>query len=305
MDRIAFVFSGQGDQRPGMGSDLYQSLPTAKQVFDTLDALRPGTKNVCFEGTKEELLRTENTQPCLFAFETAAAAALNDANIKASSCAGFSLGELSALCYAHVSDLTTCFELVCQRAKLMQATANKTPARMVAALGLDNETIISICSQFEQVYPVNFNCPKQITISGADEEIDALCASIKEVGGKTILLKTSGGFHSPFMNEASTLFASYLDSVALNEPQIELYSNITAKPYKNDIKTTLAKQICNPVLWEQTIRNMIASGINVFIEIGPGKTLCNLIKKIDSNVQTFSMSNMQRFEEIVSKVAPC
>ncbi|MDO4491191.1 MAG: ACP S-malonyltransferase [Lachnospiraceae bacterium] len=284
MGRVAFVFSGQGDQFPGMGKDLYENYPTAKKVFDLCDSLREGTSTQCFEGTAEELKETANTQPCLFAMELAAAEVLKEKGYTPEAAAGFSLGEVTAAAFAGLFDHSTGFSLVCRRGQLMQAEAEKYDTAMAAVVKLDNETVESLCSQFEDLYPVNFNCPGQVTVSGLSSVMPAFSAKVKEAGGRALPLKVKGAFHSPFMVPASENFAADLAKASMKTPDISLYSDVTAEIYDQDPAVLLAKQIASPVHWEQLIRNMIASGIDTFIEIGPGKTLCNMIKKIDPAV---------------------
>ena len=292
MGKIAYVFSGQGDQYPGMGKPLFEEYTAARKIFELCDQLRPGTSKQCFEGTEEELKETKNTQPCLLAMELAAAAVLNENGIKPDAVAGFSLGEVAASVAAGVFDIETGFQLVCKRGELMQQAAEKQDARMAAVVRLSAEKVEELCQHYSNIYPVNFNCPGQITVAGLAEEMPAFSAEVKNAGGRALPLKVKGGFHSPFMKKAAELFAQELEKVEAKIPEVELYSNKTANPYTEDIKGLLAQQICNPVKWEDTIRNMIDSGIDTFIEIGPGKTLINMIKKIDTEVRTYSISEL-------------
>lgn len=299
MGKIAFIFSGQGDQYSGMGKALSEEHKCALFVFDACDKLRKNTSNQCFNGTEEELKETSNTQPCLFAVEMAYISVLSQYGIKPDMVAGFSLGEVVALTYAKVVDFETGFKLVCKRGELMQKAANEYDTSMAAVVKLDENTVREICSQYSNVYPVNFNCPGQITVSGLSSEMAEFATSVKNAGGRAIPLKLKGAFHSPFMNVASDEFASVLDDIDVNSPAVTLYSNITGKQYDADIKQTLAKQICNPVRWEDTIRNMISDGVDTFIEIGPGKTLTNMVGKIDKNVKAYSVCDL---ETVLSEV---
>ncbi|MGN0969099.1 MAG: ACP S-malonyltransferase, partial [Oscillospiraceae bacterium] len=198
MGKIAFVFAGQGAQFAGMGRDLYERSAAARQVFDRVDAIRPDTSAQCFEGTDAELKETKNTQPCMFAVEMAAAAALTDAGIRADMTAGFSLGELAALTYSGAADLETGFKLVWRRGEWMQKASEQEPTAMAAVLKLTNEQVEELCSQFKQVYPVNYNCPGQVSVSGAEAEMPAFSAAVKAAGGRAVPLKVRGAFHSPF-----------------------------------------------------------------------------------------------------------
>ena len=285
MGRIAFVFSGQGDQYPGMGKELCDAYGAAADVFQMCEAIRPGTVRQCFEGTTEELKETKNTQPCLFAMELAAAEVLMDKGIMPNAVAGFSLGEVVAATVASVFDRETGFKLVCKRGELMQAEAEKYDTAMAAVVKLTAQQINEIAEKYSDIYPVNFNCPGNITVSGLAEQMTAFSTDVKATGGRALPLKVKGAFHSPFMAEAATAFGAELKKMKLNQPKLSLYSNVTAQPYSGDPAALLAEQIKSPVQWESIIRNMIVSGIDTFIEIGPGKTLTNMIKKIDMNVK--------------------
>ena len=292
MGKIAFVFSGQGDQHPGMGKELADKYRSAAAVYEMCDSIRPGTSAQCFEGTDEELKETKNTQPCLFAMELAAASVLNEKGIVPDAVAGFSLGEVVAATVSGIFDNETGFRLVCKRGELMQKEAEKFDTSMAAVVKLTEEQVREVCAKYKNIYPVNFNCPGQITVSGLAEQMTDFFADIKAAGGRALPLKVKGAFHSPFMNKAAEEFAEEIRKVNINKNNITLYSNMTAEPYTEDITTLLSEQICNPVMWEKIIKNMISSGIDTFIEIGPGKTLTNMIKKIDPNVEAKCVLDM-------------
>lgn len=299
MGKIAFVFSGQGDQYSGMGKELAEKYDVAAEVFKRCDKNRPGTSRQCFEGTAEELMETRNTQPCLFAVEMAAYNALTEKGITPDVVAGFSLGEVVAATAAGLFDLETGFEVVCKRGELMQAEAEKADTAMMAVVKLEAKQVEDICAAHTEVYPVNYNCPGQITVSGLRASMEAFSAEIKGVGGRALPLKVKGAFHSPFMREAATAFREVLEQATVKAPVCTLYSNLTAKPYTDEVITTLAEQICSPVRWEELIRNMIQSGVDTFIEIGPGRTLTNMIKKIDASV------SVQTVTEYLAEVEAC
>lgn len=302
MGNIAFVFSGQGDQYPGMGKALYEQYPRAAEVFDRCDSLRPGTSLQCFQGSEEELKETRNTQPCLFAVELAAASVLFEAGIKPRAVAGFSLGEVVACTAAGLLDPESGFRLVCKRGELMQEASSRYDTAMAAVVKLDAETVATLCQAYDHVYPVNFNCPGQISVAGLSEEMNAFYQDVKQAGGRAIPLKVKGAFHSPFMKEASEAFAEELSRVAFQKSDITLYSNVTAEPYTENAAELLAQQIQSPVRWESLIRNMIAAGIDTFIEIGPGRTLTNMIAKIDPSVKRYAVTDLS---QIIEEVAPC
>lgn len=302
MGGVSFLFSGQGDQFPGMGQNLYETYPAAREAFDLCESLRPGTLEQCFRGTAEELKETRNTQPCLFAMELAAAAVLEEKGIVPEAAAGFSLGEVTAAAFTGIVDRETGFRLVCKRGALMQAAAEQFDTSMAAVVKLTPETVQELCSRYSQVYPVNFNCPGQITVSGLAEQMTAFAADVKAAGGRAIPLKVGGAFHSPFMAQAAQAFADELANAAMSKGRMPLYSNVTARPYEEDPRTLLAKQIASPVLWERIIRNMADAGMDTFIEIGPGKTLTNMVKKILPQAKTYCVAEM---ETLLKEVAGC
>ena len=323
MGKIAFVFSGQGDQYPGMGRELADKYPAVAKVYEICDSIRPGTSRQCFEGTDEELKETKNTQPCLFATELATAAALTSQIDPAAAAAlicpsgplavkagpseataakacpsaatavksgpdavaGFSLGEVAAAAFAGIFSLETGFRLVCRRGELMQQEADKFDTAMAAVVKLDEQQVRNLCDQFSGIYPVNFNCPGQITVSGLSSQMPGFFAKVKEAGGRALPLKVKGAFHSPFMEEAARSFREELSRAEIRPMTIPLYSNVTARLYDGDVAGLLSRQIASPVQWEKIIRNMIAYGFDTFIEIGPGRTLTNIIKKTDPSVR--------------------
>lgn len=302
MGGVAFVFSGQGDQFPGMGKELAERYPAAAEVMKFCDSLRPGTSEQCFSGTEEELKKTVNTQPCLYAVEMAAAAALTSLGIRPEAAAGFSLGEVTACVYAGAMDAESGFRLICERGRLMQEASEAHDTFMAAVLKLDEEKVTEVCGSLEEVYPVNYNCPGQIVVSGCSDQRSALSEAVREAGGRMLPLKVSGAFHSPFMEKAAENFHEELQKVPFMRPEIPVYSDVTAHLYGSDFAGLLGRQICSPVRWEQLVRNMIGTGIDTFIEIGPGKTLSGLIRKTDPSVRTLAVCDM---EEIVKEVHAC
>ena len=305
MGKVAFVFPGQGAQYPGMGQELAEVSSAAAEIFRMADALRPGTSEQCFEGPAEALQETKITQPCMFAAEMAAAAALEEAGIHADCAAGFSLGELAALSYGQVVDKSTGFEMVCRRGELMQACAEAQDTSMAAVVKLSNETVEAICARFEGVYPVNYNCPGQVTVAGLKSRMADFSAAIKAEKGRALPLKVSGGFHSPFMAEASEKFGKLLENLEFVSPSVMLYSNVTGLPYEGDMKQLLSMQICSPVRWETIVRNMIDDGVDTFIEVGPGSVLQGMIKKIDPSVRTYGVCDAESLKTVVEEVRSC
>ncbi|MBQ8831198.1 MAG: ACP S-malonyltransferase [Oscillospiraceae bacterium] len=292
MGKVAFIFSGQGDQHPGMGKELYEKYPAAKRVFDMCDSVRPNTSAQCFEGTEDELKETKNTQPCLFAFELALASVLKEKGFSPDVLAGFSLGEVAAATASGIFDIETGFRLVCIRGELMQREAEKFDTSMAAVVKLSDEKVQEICEKYSDVYPVNFNCPGQITVSGLSSQMPDFFADVKAAGGRALPLKVKGAFHSPFMKEAAEAFALELEKAEIKTPHTALYSNMTASVYTDDVVSLLSQQICSPVCWERIIRNMISDGVDTFVEIGPGRTLTNMVRKISADVKAVSAAEL-------------
>lgn len=298
MGKIAFVFSGQGDQYTGMGKELAEKYPIAASVFDMCDSIRPETSAQCFGGSDENLKETQNAQPCLFAMELAAAEVLKEKGISADAVAGFSLGEVVAATVGGIFDNETGFRLVCKRGELMQREADKFDTSMAAVVKLTQNKVQKICDNYSKIYPVNFNCPGQITVSGLSAQMTDFFADVKAAGGRAIPLKVKGAFHSPFMKEASKAFADELVKAEIKKNSIKVYSNITAEPYNDDVLKLLSEQIKSPVHWEDTVRNMIDDGIDTFIEVGPGRTHTNMIKKINAEVKAVTVFEyLQEAEE--------
>lgn len=298
--KTAYLFAGQGAQYPGMGETLYRNSVAAKQVFDLCESMRPGTLEQCFHGTKELLAQTINTQPCVFTMDLACAAALDEQGVRADGAAGFSLGELAALAYSGIFTCEDAFALVIERAKQMEQCCQARPSGMLAVLRLDDATVESICAQFQEIYPVNYNCKGQLSCAGSQVDIPAFEAAVKEHGGRCIRLAVNGAFHSPFMQEASRALAQTLERIPAHAAHIPVYSNLTALPYVVEhARQTLCQQVVSPVLWHRTIEHMIQDGFTTMVEIGPGKTLSGLVKKIDPSVQVHHVEDVDSLASTV------
>ena len=293
MSKIAFVFSGQGAQAPGMGKELYDCSPAAKAVFDLADSIRPGTSQQCFEGTQEELNVTINTQPCLFACDLAAAKAAQERGIQPDCAAGFSLGEAAAVAFSGMLTEAEAFSMVCKRAELMNEAAQKNPGAMAAVMKLSPQQVETLCGPIENAWPVNYNSPKQTVVAASADTIDQVVEAASAQRGRAVKLAVSGAFHSPLMHSAADGLREYLASVSLREERLPVYANLPAEPYGEDKKETMAAQCENPVRWQKTIENMIANGVDTFIEVGVGKTLAGLIKKINPEVMVYQIENKE------------
>lgn len=298
MGKIAFIFSGQGAQYSGMGKELYESSPAAKAVYDMADSIREGTSKQCFEGTMEELSKTVNTQPCVFTADLAAAYALVEKGIKPDCVAGFSLGEISALAFSKMLSDEEAFRLVCKRGELMDKAATENPGAMAAVMKITPQQVEEICAQFDSTYPVNYNSPAQTVVATTSENADSFCEAVKNAGGRAKLLAVSGAFHSPFMAKAAEGLAEYMENVEFSEPQTVIYSDVTAKPYEGDYKALVKAQVESPVKWQTIVENMIEDGVDTFIEVGVGKTLTGLVKRINADVKAFKVETPADIEAL-------
>ena len=287
----AFVFPGQGAQFVGMGKDLYENNPVAKEMFDKAnEILGFNITDLMFNGTDEDLRQTKVTQPAIFLHSVILAKTMGD-DFNPDMVAGHSLGEFSALVAAGALSFEDGLRLVSARAQAMQKACEKTPSTMAAVLALPDAKVEELCASVTEgiVVPANYNCPGQIVISGSIEGVDAACAKMLEAGAKRALkLKVGGAFHSPLMEPARAELADAIAHTDFHAPKCPVYQDVNAEPQTDPetIKKNLIAQLTAPVRWTQTVQNMIAAGADTFVEVGPGAVLQGLVKKISSEVAT-------------------
>ncbi len=288
----AYIFPGQGAQFSGMGLDLYENSPLAQESFEKAnDILGFNITDIMFEGSAEDLKETKVTQPAIFLHSVILAKILGD-SFKPDMVAGHSLGEFSALVAAGALTFEDGLKLVSQRAQAMQKACELEPSTMAAVLGLDDAIVEKICETIEGVVvPANYNCPGQLVISGDVDAINRACVALKEAGARrALVLPVGGAFHSPLMEPAREELAAAIENTTFSKPNCPIYQNVTASAItdENEIKANLISQLTAPVRWSQSVQQMIEDGASHFTEVGPGKVLQGLVKKINKEAETAS-----------------
>ena len=305
MSKIAFIYPGQGAQKAGMGKDFYENSPLARDIYDRAsECLELDMRALCFE--ENDLLdQTEYTQAAMVTTCLAMTAVLNEQGAEADVTAGLSLGEYCAIAEAGAMDLLDAIRLVRVRGQLMQHTVPTGEGAMAAVLGMDADQIDAVIEPIANVTVANYNCPGQIVITGGTAGIEQASKTLKEAGAKRVVsLNVSGPFHSPMLRSAGEKLGKELLTVQLGELKIPYVTNVTAE-YVTDsskIRELLTRQVYSPVRWEQSIRKMIAQGVDTFVEIGPGRTLTGFLRKIDRNVMVYQVNTWEDSKQIMEEL---
>ncbi len=303
--KIAFVFPGQGSQSVGMGKDLYENFDAAKNVFDTADkVLEKSITTICFEGPDEDLKQTVNTQPSIVTMSIAALEAFrSQLNIEPFATAGHSLGEYCAMYCSGVMDLETTLKAIQKRADLMGATKGGTMAAILNAPEGSLENALKEASSVGYVDVANYNSPAQVVITGDEDAVTKAGELLSAAGARRVVpLAVSGAFHSRFMEDAGHEFADFVSGLNLKDAQIPVFTNVDAESTTSadDFRAKMPRQIYSSVYWTQAIENMVNEGVDTIIEIGPGKVLAGLVKKINPSIKTYNIYDKESLENTLS-----
>lgn len=300
MGKIAFVFSGQGAQHVGMAKDFYENCNPVADLFDIAEVERPGTLKQMFEGDGTELKQTQNTQPCLYLADLAAALALIDNGIEPEGLAGFSLGEIPALAVGGAYSYADGLHIAMHRGAAMAKAGEGQDVSMMACVKLPIEQVEAMCEPYDKVFPVNYNSPVQLVVSGDKEQLGQLSADLKAQKGRGLMLNVSGAFHSPYMTPAVEPFGKELAAFDVTLPEIPVYANFTAALYEGDPKSLMLEQINHPVQWVKLIRRMAEDGFDTFVECGVGNTLQKLIGQILPDAKVYRVEDMATLNETLA-----
>jgi len=303
---IAFCFPGQGSLAVGMGQEIAAAVPEAMEVFERAsEAAGMDLKRLCFEASEEELVETEVQQPALVATSLAVLAAIRARGVKPDFVVGHSVGEFAALAAAGALKVEEAVSLVRERGLAMAEAARRNPGSMAAILGLEDEAVERICRRIVNVWPANYNCPGQIVVSGEDPAVDEACEAAEEEGARrAVKLRVSGAFHSPLVARAADRFRPALDRVKFAEPTAPFMSTVTARiETAKRMRPLLVEQLTAPVRFTQAAQALVREGVHTFVEVGPGNVLSGLVKRIDRNARTVSVSSPESLEKLEETLA--
>jgi len=303
---VAFCFPGQGSLEVGMGREIASAVPEAMDVFERA-SLASGLdlRHLCFEGPEEELVQTEVQQPALVATSLAVLAAIKTRGIKPDFVVGHSVGEFAALASAGAIKVEDAVTLVRERGLAMAEAARKNPGSMAAILGLDDEVVERICRRILNVWPANYNCPGQIVVSGEDPAVEEACDAAEQEGARrAVKLRVSGAFHSPLVARAADRLRPALDRVKFVEPTAPFMSTVTARiEDAKRMRPLLVEQLTAPVRFTQAAQALVREGVHTFVEIGPGNVLSGLVRRIDRNAKTISVSTPEALDKLEETLA--
>jgi len=311
MKKTAFLFPGQGSQSVGMGEEFYREYDIVREIFDmTEEITRLNISRLCFKGPMEELTMTVNLQPAVTAVNLACLAVIEKENIACQFSAGHSLGEFSALCAAGVTSREDTIRLVYKRGELMHREASRYQGAMSAIVGLPVDEVAELVAGVQKdgiVSVANHNTELQIVITGAPAAVERVSALAVAKGAKSVPLKVSGAWHSELIKGAVDEFKQYIETITFNSPRKDVFFNVTADAEQDpaEIRELMARQLCSPVKWHDTMNKMAAEGVDVFVEVGPGRVLAGLLKKIlpkDCPAKVYNVSNLKQFEAFMNEI---